>query len=81
VLSPLYSDLRNFPATLFVTSTRDVVLSGTSILHRAFLRAGVDAQLVVFEALPHAFWHDPTLPESKEANQLMAAFFDRHLGK
>jgi monoterpene epsilon-lactone hydrolase len=81
VLSPLYSDLRNFPATLFVTSTRDVELSGTSILHRAFLRAGVDAQLVVFEALPHAFWHDPTLPESKEANQLMAAFFDRHLGK
>ena len=80
VLSPIYSDLRNFPPTLFVTSTRDVVLSGTTILHRAFLRSGVDAQLVVFEALPHAFWHDPTLPESKEAAQLMATFFDRHLG-
>jgi epsilon-lactone hydrolase len=81
VLSPIYSDLRNFPATLFVTSTRDVELSGTAILHRAFLRAGVDAQLVVFEALPHAFWNNPDLPESKEADQLMAAFFDRHLAK
>ena len=81
VLSPLYSDLRNFPATLFVTSTRDPELSSTAILHRAFLRAGVDAQLVVFEALPHAFWHEPKLPESKEADQLMATSFDRHLGK
>jgi epsilon-lactone hydrolase len=81
VLSPIYSDLRNFPATLFVTSTRDLELSGTVILHRAFLRAGVDAQLVVFEALPHAFWNNPELPESKEADQLMAAFFDRHFGR
>jgi epsilon-lactone hydrolase len=81
VLSPLYSELNNFPATLFVTSTRDPELSATAILHRAFLRAGVEAQLVVFEALPHAFWHNPDLPESKEADQLMATFFDRHLTK
>jgi epsilon-lactone hydrolase len=58
-----------------------LALSGTVILHRAFLRAGVEAQLVVFEALPHAFWNNPDLPESKEADQLMAAFFDHHLGK
>jgi monoterpene epsilon-lactone hydrolase len=61
-------------------STRDLLLSGTTILHRAFLRAGVDAQLVVFEALPHAFWNDVNLPESQEANQIMAKFFERHLG-
>jgi epsilon-lactone hydrolase len=73
--------LRNFPATLFVTSTRDLELSGTVILHRAFLRAGVDAQLVVFEALAHAFWNNPDLPESKEADQLMATFFDRHFAR
>ncbi|HET9087164.1 MAG TPA: alpha/beta hydrolase [Acidobacteriaceae bacterium] len=81
VLSPLYANLKGFPPTLFVTSTRDLLLSGTTILHRAFLRAGVDADLVVFEALPHAFWNDPNLPESKEADALMASFFDKHLGK
>jgi len=81
VLSPLYDDLKGFPPTLFVTSTRDLALSETALLHRAFLRAGVDPQLVVFEALWHAFWNDPDLPESKEAVQLMAAFFDKHLGK
>ena len=81
VLSPLYANLSGFPPTLFITSTRDALLSGTAILHRAFLRAGVDAQLVVFEALPHAFWNNANLPETKEADGLMAAFFDKHLSK
>jgi epsilon-lactone hydrolase len=81
VLSPVYADLSGFPPTLFVTSGRDLLLSGTTILHRAYLRAGVDAQLVVFEALPHAFWNNPTLPESKEADQLMATFLGKHVDK
>ncbi len=81
ILSPLYSDLSGFPPTLFITSGRDLLLSGTTILDRAYLRAGVDAQLIVFEALPHAFWNNPTLPESKEADGYMAKFFDKHLGK
>jgi acetyl esterase/lipase len=81
VLSPLYADLTGFPPTLFVTSGRDLLLSGTTLLHRAYLRAGVDAQLVVFEALPHAFWNNPALPESKEADHLMAQFLGTHLGR
>jgi acetyl esterase/lipase len=81
VLSPVYADLRGFPPTLFVTSTRDLLLSGTTILHRAFLRAGVDGQLVVFEALPHAFWYDYHLPETKEALDIMARFFNQKLGR
>ena len=80
-LSPMFADVTGFPPTLFITSTRDLLLSGTTIMHRAFLRAGVDAQLVVFEALPHAFWNDVHLPESKEANEIMATFFDRRLGR
>ena len=81
VLSPVYANLKGFPPTLFVTSTRDILLSGTTILHRAFLRAGVDAQLVVFEALPHAFWYNYQLPETREALAIMAGFFNRTLGK
>jgi len=80
VVSPLYANLKGFPPTLLITSTRDLLLSGTTILQRALLRAGVDAQLVVFEALPHAFWNDAHLPESKEADAIMARFFDAHLG-
>lgn len=79
VLSPIYADLHGFPPTLFVSSTRDMLLSDTAMLQRAFLRAGVPTQMVVFEALQHGFWNDPTLPESREADQIMANFFDRHL--
>ncbi|MGC2617607.1 MAG: alpha/beta hydrolase fold domain-containing protein [Acidobacteriaceae bacterium] len=81
VLSPIYADLRGLPPTLFITSGRDALLSGTANLHRAYLRAGVDARLVLFDALPHAFWYNAALPESVEANHIMANFMLRELGK
>jgi acetyl esterase/lipase len=79
VLSPIYADLKGLPPTLFVTSGRDLLLSGTIDLHRAFLRAGDDARLMVFDGLPHAFWYDPELPESIEANRAMSKFLVEHL--
>lgn len=81
VLSPIYADLHGLPPTLFITSGRDLLLSGTANLDRAFLHAGVDAQLVMFDALPHAFWYDPHMPEAIEANHMMADFFLKHLAK
>jgi acetyl esterase/lipase len=81
VLSPVYSDLKGFPPTLFLTSGRDLLLSNTFNLHRAFVHAGVNAQLVVFDGLWHAFWNEWNLPESVETHHLMADFFNQHLGK
>jgi monoterpene epsilon-lactone hydrolase len=63
VLSPIYADLHGMPPTLFVTSGRDLLLSGTVNLHRAFLNAGNDASLIVYDALPHAFWYSPNSPK------------------
>jgi epsilon-lactone hydrolase len=80
VLSPLYADLHGMPPSLLVTSTRDLLLSGTTIFHRALLRAGNDTQLVVFEALPHAFWYHFDFPETHECLELIAKFFDQNLG-
>jgi len=81
VLSPLFADLTGWPPSLLVTSTRDLLLSDTAMFHRALLRAGDDAQLVVYEALPHAFWYHYQLPETKEALDLMAKFFDDKVGR
>jgi len=81
VLSPLFADLHGMPPSLLVTSTRDILLSDTATLHRALLRAGDDAHLVVFEALPHAFWYHFQLPETQEALALMAKFFDAKLAR
>jgi epsilon-lactone hydrolase len=75
-LSPLYAELHGMPPTLLVTSTRDLLLSNTTIFHRALLAAGVDAKLVVYEALPHAFWYHFQLPETRETLELMARFFE-----
>ncbi len=81
VLSPVFADLHGLPPTLFISSERDMLLSGTTILDRAFLRAGDQAQLIVFEGLPHAFWNDVSLPESREAYGYMARFFTTNLAK
>jgi monoterpene epsilon-lactone hydrolase len=81
VLSPLFADLHDWPASLLVTSTRDLLLSDTAIFHRALLRAGDESQLVVFEALPHAFWYHFQLPETRETLELMAKFFDAKVEK
>jgi acetyl esterase/lipase len=81
VLSPLFADLHGMPPTLLVTSTRDVLLNDTANFHRAMIRNGVDAQLVVFDALPHAFWYHFQFPETKEALELMAKFFDEKVGR
>jgi acetyl esterase/lipase len=80
VLSPIFADLHGMPPTLLITSTRDILLSGTTTFHRALLHAGDDAQLVVFEALPHAFWCQFSFPETTEALQIMANFFDQKVG-
>ena len=81
ILSPIFGDLHGLPPTLFVTSERDLLLSGTVNLHRAYLLAGVDARLVVYDGLPHAFWYDPGLPEAIQANHIMADFFLKQLNR
>jgi epsilon-lactone hydrolase len=75
VLSPIYADLKGWPPSLLVTSTRDLLLSDTAIFHLALTRAGVDAQLLVYEALPHAFWYHYELPETTDTLNRMAKFF------
>ena len=79
LLSPTTGDLTGLPPSLFITSTRDWFLSGTSLYHRAMLRAGNDAQLVVFEGLGHAFWVNPALPESDETYRIAVKFFKTYL--
>jgi len=81
VLSPLFADLHGFPPSLLVTSTRDLLLSDTSMFHLALLHAGVDSQLLVFEALPHAFWYHFQLPETRGALGMMARFLDEKVGR
>jgi monoterpene epsilon-lactone hydrolase len=73
--------VEKFPPTLLVTSTRGMEYSSAINSHNALVRAGVDAELHVWDGLPHAFWYNSDLPESREVYDVIARFFDRHFGK
>ncbi|CAN7593339.1 alpha/beta hydrolase fold domain-containing protein [Phenylobacterium sp. LjRoot219] len=54
-LSPLYGDFnKGFPPTLLTSGTRDLFLSNTVLMHRALRRAGIVADLQIWEAMGHA---------------------------
>jgi acetyl esterase/lipase len=82
LLSPVYGDMHGFPPTILTTGTRDLLLSNTVRVHRKLRELGIDATLNVFEALSHAQYQiDDRAPETKEAFDEIAAFFNVHLGK
>jgi monoterpene epsilon-lactone hydrolase len=82
LLSPLNGDLRGFPPTMLLSGTRDLLLSNTVRMHRKLRQAGVESVLEVFEGQPHGAWYrEASAPESKDAFEEIARFFDRHLGK
>jgi acetyl esterase/lipase len=80
---PVRSDtvLAKFPPTLLLAGGRDFAVSTMAYTHRRLAALGVPSELQVFDGLPHAFFVWPGMPESREAYRLIAAFFDRHLGK
>ncbi len=81
LISPVYANYSGgFPPSILTTGTRDLLLSDTIRMHRKLRQADVDAQLQVFEGMSHAEYilvFDA--PESKEAFEEIARFFDKHL--
>lgn len=78
-LSPLFGDFtKGFPATLLSTGTRDLFLSNTVLMHRALRRAGVKADLHVFEAMGHGGFLGRA-PEDEELMQEHVRFIKQVL--
>jgi len=73
--------LSKFPTTLIMTGTRDFAMSGAIHTDVQLTKAGVDSELHVWDGLFHGFFYNADVPESKEAFEFAAKFFDRHLGK
>jgi monoterpene epsilon-lactone hydrolase len=76
-LSPLFGDLSGFPPTFLQTGTRDLFLSNTVRMHRALRDAGVDAELHVWEAMPHGGFFGA--PEDDEIGVEVRRFLEKHL--
>jgi acetyl esterase/lipase len=83
-ISPLCGDLtKGFPPTFLQSGTRDLLLSDTVRMHRKLLRAGIPAELHVWEAMPHGGFggtFGAPAPEDLELEAALVAFVDKWLG-
>ena len=79
-VSPIYGNFENFPPTYLISGTRDLLLSDTIRAHRKLRRAGVEANLHIYEGQAHgdyiAMWN---APESTEHYAELDAFSLKHL--
>lgn len=77
--------LQKFPPSLLMSGTRDVGLSTVVYTHAQLVKAGVEADLHVWEGAAHCSFAqpvvDPSVPETREAWDVIVKFFDSHLGK
>lgn len=78
-ISPIHGDFsRGFPATFLCSGTRDLFLSNTVRFHRALRREGIEAELHVWEAMPHGGFFGA--PEDEECYREQARFVLEKLG-
>ena len=77
-LSPLFGDVSGFPPTFLQAGTRDLFLSNTVRMHRALRKAQVEAELHVWEAMPHGGFFG-VAPEDAEVGVEARAFIAKHL--
>lgn len=79
-VSPLFGDFsKGFPPTFIQTGTRDLFLSNSVRLHLALLKAGVDVELFVGEAMPHGGFGGGA-PEDGEARAQFINFLAKRVG-
>ena len=79
-VSPLFADFAHgYPPTFLQTGTRDLFLSNTVRMHRKLLAAGRQAELHVWEAMPHAGFGGGT-PEDYEVHEAIREFLVRAAG-
>jgi epsilon-lactone hydrolase len=75
-ISPFYGDVEGFPPTYLISGTRDLMLSDTVLMHRKLRRAGVEADLHVYEGHSHG---DYALYDTQEHLNELNAFLRKHL--
>jgi acetyl esterase/lipase len=77
-VSPLFADFgAGFPPTLVQAGTRDLFLSNAVRIHRKLRDAGADAELHVWEAMPHGGFLPGEAPENREIDAEVTRFIRR----
>jgi len=71
--------LATFPPTLIITGTRAIDLSPAIFTHAQLLKAGMDSTLLVGESQGHCYHYQVTVPEGRDACDLIVRFFRKNL--
>jgi len=80
-VSPLFGDFtKGYPPTFVQAGTRDLFLSNAARMHRALRRADIDAELHIFEGMPHGGLGGRS-PEDLEMRREFRRFLDKRLGR
>ncbi|QZP08707.1 alpha/beta hydrolase [Caenibius sp. WL] len=78
-LSPVFADFsKGFPRTFLKAGGREILLSDSIAMHRALRRAGVEAELNIWEGMSHGSFGPPTAlaPEDREVGTEIERFLD-----
>ncbi len=76
-LSPIFGDVTGFPPTFVQAGTRDLFLSNAVRIHRKLRDAGVDAELHIWEGMPHGGFFGA--PEDAEMGVELRRFLAKHV--
>jgi acetyl esterase/lipase len=77
--SPLFGDFaRGFPPTFIQSGTRDRLLSDAARMHRALLKANIEAELHIWEAMPHGGFGG-FAPEDEEIRMQFLKFVEKYV--
>jgi len=82
LISPIYADIESFPPTIFISGTRDLLLSDTVRMHRLLRSADVDTNLHIYDGQSHGDYMNglvADMPESEDALKELGLFFNRHI--
>lgn len=82
LISPIYAEIDTFPPTVFISGTRDLLLSDTVRMHRHLRAADVEAELHIYDGQSHGDYMNSivtNLPESDDAIKEISNFFNKHI--
>lgn len=75
-VSPVFGDFRGFPPLLLQAGSTEVLLDDSRRVAAKARAAGVDAEVEVWDEVPHV-WHGMPIPESRQAIGHLADFVRR----
>jgi len=82
LLSPIYAQIDDFPPTMFISGTRDLLLSDTVRMHRLLRSADIESDLHIYDGQSHGDYINgifTDIPESEDALKELGQFFNKHI--